>query len=128
MMAEIEHFVDPDDKSHLKFDQVENINVILYSTEMQLSGKNAQEIRLKDAINEKIINNTTLGYYIGRIYLFLITVGIIPNKLRFRQHLPNEMAHYACECWDAEIQTSYVLIIINLANFLGMDRMCWMCR
>jgi glycyl-tRNA synthetase (class II) len=27
--------------------------------------------------------------------------------LRFRQHLPNEMAHYAADCWDAEIECSY---------------------
>lgn len=27
--------------------------------------------------------------------------------VRFRQHLANEMAHYACDCWDAELLTSY---------------------
>ena len=27
--------------------------------------------------------------------------------MRFRQHLPTEMAHYACDCWDMEIETSY---------------------
>jgi len=27
--------------------------------------------------------------------------------LRFRQHLRDEMAHYATDCWDAEIQNSY---------------------
>ena len=34
-------------------------------------------------------------------------VGINPAKLRFRQHLSTEMAHYAMDCWDAEILTSY---------------------
>jgi len=33
--------------------------------------------------------------------------GIKPAKLRFRQHQSNEMAHYANDCWDAEILTSY---------------------
>lgn len=27
--------------------------------------------------------------------------------LRFRQHLKTEMAHYAADCWDLEIQLSY---------------------
>ena len=27
--------------------------------------------------------------------------------MRFRQHLANEMAHYAADCWDAEIECSY---------------------
>jgi len=48
-----------------------------------------------------------LGYFLARIHDFLLKVGINPNKLRFRQHLPKQMAHYACDCWDAEIQTSY---------------------
>lgn len=55
-----------------------------------------------------VINNSVLGYFIGRIYLFLTKVGVSPEKLRFRQHMENEMAHYACDCWDAESKTSYV--------------------
>lgn len=27
--------------------------------------------------------------------------------MRFRQHLANEMAHYACDFWDDELLTSY---------------------
>ena len=55
-----------------------------------------------------VINNSVLGYFIGRIYLYLVKVGVSPEKLRFRQHMENEMAHYACDCWDAESKTSYV--------------------
>ena len=29
------------------------------------------------------------------------------TRLRFRQHLKTEMAHYASDCWDLEIQTSW---------------------
>ena len=43
-----------------------------------------------------MVNNQTLGYFIARIYLFLIKIGIKHEKLRFRQHMANEMAHYAC--------------------------------
>ncbi|TVU00118.1 hypothetical protein EJB05_54486, partial [Eragrostis curvula] len=39
------------------------------------------------------VNNETLGYFIGRVYLFLTRLGIDKGRLRFRQHLPNEMAH-----------------------------------
>lgn len=53
------------------------------------------------------MNNQTLGYFIGRVYLFLTNLGIDKERLRFRQHLPNEMAHYAADCWDAEIECSY---------------------
>jgi glycyl-tRNA synthetase len=43
----------------------------------------------------------------ARTHLFLLSVGIAPDKLRFRQHLSNEMAHYAQDCWDAECLTTY---------------------
>lgn len=56
---------------------------------------------------QKIIDNETLGYFVARINLFLLKLGIKRDRLRFRQHMANEMAHYACDCWDAEIESSY---------------------
>jgi glycyl-tRNA synthetase len=43
----------------------------------------------------------------ARIQHFLTSVGIHPDGIRFRQHHGNEMAHYAADCWDAEVFTSY---------------------
>ena len=48
-----------------------------------------------------------MGYYIARIQKFLVNLGIDPRRVRFRQHLNTEMAHYALDCWDAECYTSY---------------------
>lgn len=53
-MSEIEHFVDPSDKSHPKFSNVENVEVILYSAENQVSGKSAQAIKIGDAVRSVI--------------------------------------------------------------------------
>lgn len=58
-------------------------------------------------MSQGIIDNETLGYFIGRSYLFLTQLGISKDRLRFRQHLENEMAHYSADCWDAEIESSY---------------------
>ncbi|XP_076640442.1 glycine--tRNA ligase [Colletes latitarsis] len=106
-MAEIEHFCDPRDKSHSKFEAVKDLSLLLYSACNQMDGKSAQYMTLDDAVLTKLIANETLGYFMGRIYEFLIKVGVDPKKLRFRQHMGNEMAHYACDCWDAECLTSY---------------------
>ncbi len=43
----------------------------------------------------------------ARTYLFLSSVGISKDGIRFRQHRSDEMAHYAKDCWDAEVETSY---------------------
>merc|ERR1719154_294920 len=42
-----------------------------------------------------------------RIQMFLLKMGVDSARLRFRQHMANEMAHYACDCRDAELLTSY---------------------
>ena len=36
-----------------------------------------------------------------------LKIGVDPARLKFRQHMGNEIAHYACDCWDAELLTSY---------------------
>ena len=66
-----------------------------------------QNLAVGEAVQSGIINNETLGYFIARVALFLEAVGIRRTHLRFRQHLDTEMAHYASDCWDAEIYTSY---------------------
>lgn len=108
LMAEIEHFVDPNNKIHSNFESVKDLKISLLSKEVQQAGKtDIKEISIGEAVSSGIIDNQTLGYFIGRIYCFLIKIGVNPKKLRFRQHMSNEMAHYAQDCWDAELQTSY---------------------
>ncbi|KAJ9068526.1 Glycine--tRNA ligase 1, mitochondrial [Entomophthora muscae] len=108
MMAEIEHYLDPEDKSHPKFAEVRSRKLRFLSSATQLSGKtDLTELEIGQAVDSKLVDNETLGYFLVRIYLFLIKIGIKPDRLRFRQHMANEMAHYACDCWDAEILTSY---------------------
>ncbi|KAF2288373.1 hypothetical protein GH714_007165 [Hevea brasiliensis] len=106
-LAEIEHFVDPEDKSHPKYPEVADLEFLMFPRDKQMSGQSAKRIRLGEAVSKGIVNNETLGYFIGRVYLFLTCLGIDKERLRFRQHLANEMAHYAADCWDAEIECSY---------------------
>ncbi|XP_042856859.1 glycine--tRNA ligase-like isoform X1 [Penaeus japonicus] len=196
MMAEIEHFCDPDDKSHPKFSQIADLQMRFYSACAQMDGESEKMMTIGEAVHgsgppslgslstpselgaldfllssqsyilgheptqvdvtvyealkesppphlphaarwyrhldsfkaserqnftgkkqtlqqltggkyKGMVANETLGYYMARIYQYLLKIGINPKKLRFRQHLSNEMAHYACDCWDAECLTSY---------------------
>merc|ERR1719330_680683 len=100
-MAEIEHFCDPDDKSHPKFDSIKDVEVSLYSACCQMEGKSVYKTTIGKAVGEKTIDNQTLGYFIARIQQFLLKVGVDASRCRFRQHMGNEMAHYAQDCWDA---------------------------
>ncbi|KAK9387445.1 hypothetical protein V1515DRAFT_555842 [Lipomyces mesembrius] len=108
LMAEIEHFVDPRNKSHPRFPDVADTKLRLLSKGTQQEGRTeVTEITIGEAVQTGLVDNETLGYFLARIYMFLIKVGVDHNRLRFRQHMSNEMAHYAADCWDAELQTSY---------------------
>lgn len=109
LMAEIEHFVDPEGgKKHPRFHEVKDVKLALLDRKVQLAGHtDVTMMSMGDAVSTGTVDSETLGYFIVRIYLFLVRVGADPKKLRFRQHMANEMAHYAADCWDAEMQTSY---------------------
>jgi glycyl-tRNA synthetase len=49
-MAEIEHFVDPLDKSHPKFENVANVRMILYSAKNQTSGEAPSKMTIGEAV------------------------------------------------------------------------------
>ncbi|KIJ64005.1 hypothetical protein HYDPIDRAFT_112513 [Hydnomerulius pinastri MD-312] len=106
-MGEIEHFVDPADKRHERFHEVRHIVLSLLDRHVQINGSTeVTQMSIGDAVDKGIVANETLGYFLARINLFLINIGINPKRLRFRQHMANEMAHYATDCWDAEIENS----------------------
>jgi len=109
LMAEIEHFVDPvGGKKHPRFEEVAHIKLALLNRKTQLAGKtDVEHIPIGEAVASGLVDNETLGYFLARIQLFLIKIGVDENKLRFRQHMANEMAHYAADCWDAELLNSY---------------------
>ncbi|KAI6676209.1 hypothetical protein NL676_037005 [Syzygium grande] len=102
-VAEIEHFVDPEDKSHPKFFEVADLELLMFLGEHQ-AGQSAIETRLDEA---GIVNNKTLGYFIGRTFLFLTCLGIDKRRLQFRQRLAHEMTPYVADCWVAEIECTY---------------------
>jgi glycyl-tRNA synthetase len=96
-MAEAEIFFDPEDKTHPLFDSIKDKELTLFDNEKEW------KISVEDAVKKKIINNQALAYYVYLTQDFLFSAGINPEKFRFRKHAANELAHYATECWDAEL-------------------------
>jgi glycyl-tRNA synthetase len=78
-------------------------------TELRLVPNEGDEISmtLAEALDKGIMCNEALAYFVGVTQRFLIGVGVDPERLRFRQHLQTEMAHYASDCWDAEAKLSF---------------------
>jgi glycyl-tRNA synthetase len=127
LMAEIEHYVDPEGgKKHYRFQEVADVQINLLDRHVQLAGKtDTTPITLGEAVNKGIVPNETIGYFIARIQLFLVKVGLDPRKIRFREHMENEMAHYASYCVDAELLTSFSWIeVVGCADRRAFDLTC----
>ena len=103
--AEAEIFVDPSDKSHKNYENITDIELKLYSQKEQINEDEPIIITVNDAIKEGIVSSQMLIYQIVLANNFLSDIGIPQEAIRFRQHLPDEMAHYAIDCWDAEVKT-----------------------
>jgi glycyl-tRNA synthetase len=100
--AEAEIFINPRDKTHPRFNEVSDIGMKFYSQAAQERGE-PEEMTFSTAVERGIVAHQTLAYYIARTYQYLLAVGVSPERLRFRQHKSDEMAHYAADCWDAEV-------------------------
>ncbi|HYA32579.1 MAG TPA: glycine--tRNA ligase [Candidatus Bathyarchaeia archaeon] len=100
--AEVEIFVDPRGKNHHpRFGDVAGVKINIMS--QNFTGATS----VKEACERNIIAHEYLAYHIARCQEFFTLVGVDESRLRFRQHLPDEMAHYAVDCWDAEGLTQH---------------------
>jgi len=97
-MAEVEVFFDPQKDDHPFFDEIKDEKVRVLTRD---------DVELEDTVGNLykrgIIKGKLLAYYIGLTKRLLVALGIDERKLRFRQHKVHELAHYAKDCWDAEI-------------------------
>jgi len=58
---------------------------------------------MQEAVDAGVVAHSFIAYYLALTHDLLVTIGVKPERLRFRQHLPDERAHYAMDCWDAEV-------------------------
>ncbi|RXE55579.1 glycyl-tRNA synthetease [Methanoculleus taiwanensis] len=101
--AEAEIFVHPDEKQHPSFHRYAEYEVPLLTYGLQETGQPPVRKTMRNAVDEGVVANEYVAYYIALTHELLVTIGVDPEKLRFRQHMPDERAHYAMDCWDAEV-------------------------
>ncbi|MEE9594685.1 MAG: glycine--tRNA ligase, partial [Candidatus Hydrothermarchaeales archaeon] len=118
--AEAEVFVHPDEKTHPKFERYADV-------ELKLVPQDKEEIRItaRDAAEKGIVGNELLCYHLILVKRFLEGVGLPEEDTRFRQHIRTEMAHYAADCWDAEVKTERFgwIEVVGIADRTDYDLM-----
>ena len=103
--AEAEIFVHPEEKDHPMFERYATYKVPLLAARLQLEDRPPEPISMSAAVKNGIIASEYVAYYVALTHDYLVRIGVDPNKIRFRQHLQEERAHYAADCWDAEFRS-----------------------
>ncbi|MFC7235070.1 glycine--tRNA ligase [Halosegnis marinus] len=101
--AELEQFIDPE-TDEPPLDEVADVSVPLYSAEAQSGDGGIETYTVGEAVEAGVIESDWIAYYLGVARDWYASVGIDMDRFRYRQHLAGERAHYAADCWDAEVE------------------------
>jgi len=102
-IAEIEYFIDPEEKENCPFfGEVKNIRIKLLTKEMQKRKEEPVETSIEEAYNDGVFSNKWHAYWCGKALEWLISMGLSEKNLRLREHLETELAHYAQQTFDIE--------------------------
>ena len=95
--AEVEYFYNPFESFEFVIpDEFSCKECLIFTSDAQIS--NDEPIKIKLSKLNEYITNHILRMFIFRLYLFAQQIGLDMERIRFRQHKPYKMAHYAKDC------------------------------
>ena len=103
--AEAQLFIDPKEKNNWpQYTEIKNQSLPLWSYTQQEKSQKSAMITIQQAIKNKLIQTQAYVWCLYIAYLQFINFGIPREKIRIRQHHPDERAFYAEDAWDIEIK------------------------
>ena len=103
--AEGQLFIFKDQKNNFeKFDNVKDRKLPLWSSQLQAQNKDPEHISLADALSKGYLKNQAYAWSLFLAYDLFVHMGIPEDRIRMRQHHPDEKAFYADDAWDVEIK------------------------
>jgi glycyl-tRNA synthetase len=96
---EIEFFIHPNKADECDIKDIEKMEI-----NALLEGKKDQvKITIKELVSKKVMSKWH-AHWLAQFYRFFLDLGIKKENLRIRQHVKDELAHYAKACFDIEYQ------------------------
>lgn len=115
--AEIEFFIDPEDKKNLEIFNIENLKNNNEVVKIVDKNDKISNLSIKEAVNEKIIKDPIIAYFLQKSINLFGDIGIDKAKLQLRQHKDTERAFYSKDTWDIEFLSEIGKIeIVGIAN------------
>ncbi len=105
---EIEMFINPKEiGNHPSFDKVKDVKIRILTREQQKKGETEPlEITAKESLEEKILPNPYMAYYLAKETIFYQSLGIPYDKFHFRHMMPEETPFYSGGNFDLEVELS----------------------
>jgi glycyl-tRNA synthetase len=102
--AEGQLFIHPEDKkTYEAFENVANERLPFWNWHDQHHEHPVKQLTLKEALEKEYFTTKAYGWSIRLAFTLFRNMGIPADKLRLRQHAPDEKAFYAADAWDVEI-------------------------
>ncbi len=102
--AEGQLFIHPEDKKvYEQFDRIKDDILPFWSWLRQEQGAAPESMSVQEAYDGNLFGTQAYGAMIHLAYTLFRNAGIPSQRLRLRQHAPDEKAFYAADAWDVEI-------------------------
>jgi glycyl-tRNA synthetase len=105
--VEIEMFYDPNKPDCMKFNEIKDRKVVIFTREAQEKGRKPLELTAEQAVKKKIVPNEWMAYFLAKELEFYKSLGIPEDCLRFREMLEEETPHYSLKNLDLEIKFDF---------------------
>ncbi len=100
---EIEYFVHPDKINECPFvEEVLDHKMNILSEEAQKNGDEHIKMSIRQALDKGIIKTTWHAYWLAIQHKWFVSLGAKSDNFRLRQHVKDELSHYALDTWDLE--------------------------
>ncbi|PIN90495.1 glycine--tRNA ligase [Candidatus Pacearchaeota archaeon CG10_big_fil_rev_8_21_14_0_10_34_76] len=103
--AEGQIFVDPEKKNDWeKYEEIKDEFMPFWTWQEQKDEvKEVKEIPIEEALKKGFVKSQAYVWCLWLAYMQFVNFGIPREKIRLRQHWPDEKAFYADDAWDIEV-------------------------
>lgn len=104
-IGEIEYFINPEKKKCLSLTKKHlGVDINLLNSKMQEKGKTTtKKNKIGEMIKKKMLSEWH-AYLLAEQYLWLLSLGLNPKRLKVREHLKTELSHYSSATFDIDYE------------------------
>ena len=103
--AEGQLFIDPSKKNDWeRYELIKKEKLPIWDYKLQKAEKAQIMMSVADGIKKKLFQSKAYAWCVWLAYKQFINMGIPEDRIRIRQHHPDEKAFYADDAWDIEIK------------------------